>query len=544
MRRLLKSRKTVHSNENHDIGNPPQKSAYFRQKPLSHVVSTPLTPVPESSFNARIVRIRLVFIRIGEIDTLNEKYQADIYYEARWIELMNVSLLNLTTKQQGQLLNGNVTVRLNDFNRTIHWTPELFVENAIGQIGEQDTWFTIKKHVPSHVESSSPLLVRLEICEHRRIRGVFWEKLELNHVLILFPADVQDLTISISTIHYLENCLLVPDDQLRSSINREAFYDQQEWKLYAHVATELRQTKEEYSFEDEDSGVVQKKHPVLAFTCRAGLYRNNLDINLSTKVNLFLLLFFKARRPNYYYWNGFCLIFLINVCAFCIFSIPPDLPQNRLQITSTLVLTSVTFRWVVNRSLPTVSYLTALDRYAILSIILLVLLCGWHAIIALFIFLSLKKSATTRSGIDPDDIHVHIDRYVGLSVLSIYIISNIVLIIWFICVPYKRRREMEYLDREYASKKYIQLQSTRTRFDSIISQAPDLTFRRGSLINGALPMIKSPERPIKHTDNVTIISNDATFLPIQEEGHENATQPINTIEFHEPDEVLFDHTNK
>ncbi|CAF4000135.1 unnamed protein product [Rotaria magnacalcarata] len=520
MRRLLKSRKTVHSNENHDTGNPPQKSGYFREKPLSYVVSTSLTPVPESSFNARIVRIRLVFIRIGEIDTLNEKYQADIYYEARWIEIMNVSLLNLTAQQQGQLLNGNVTVRLNDFNRTIHWTPQLFVENAIGQIGEQDTWFTIKKHVPSHVKPSSPLVLRLEICEHRRIRGVFWEKLELNHVLILFPADVQDLTISITSIHYLENCLLIPDDKFRSSINREAFYDQQEWKLYAHVATELRQTKEEYSFEDEDTGVLQKKHPVLAFTCRA------------------------ARRPNYYYWNGFCLIFLINACAFCIFSIPPDLPQSRLQITSTLVLTSVTFRWVVNRSLPTVSYLTALDRYAILSIILLVLLCGWHSTIALFIFLSLRTAATTRSGIDPDNIHVHIDRYVGLSVLSIYIILNIALIIWFICVPYKRRREMEYLDREYASRKHIQLQSTRVRFGSMPSQTPDLAFRRGSLINGTLPMIKSPERPIKHTDDVTIISNDATFLPIQEEGHENAKQPINTIEFHEPDETFFDHTNK
>ncbi|CAF5197268.1 unnamed protein product, partial [Rotaria magnacalcarata] len=243
------------------------------------------------------------------------------------------------------------------------------------------------------------------------------------------------------------------------------------------------------------------------------------------------------RRPNYYYWNGFCLIFLINACAFCIFSIPPDLPQSRLQITSTLVLTSVTFRWVVNRSLPTVSYLTALDRYAILSIILLVLLCGWHSTIALFIFLSLRTAATTRSGIDPDNIHVHIDRYVGLSVLSIYIILNIALIIWFICVPYKRRREMEYLDREYASRKHIQLQSTRVRFGSMPSQTPDLAFRRGSLINGTLPMIKSPERPIKHTDDVTIISNDATFLPIQEEGHENAKQPINTIEFHEPDET-------
>ncbi|CAF4338768.1 unnamed protein product, partial [Adineta steineri] len=136
----------------------------------------------------------------------------------------------------------------------------------------------------------------VNICEHRRLKGVFWEKLELNH----FPADVQDLTISVTTHHYLENCILVEDEHLRSSINREAFVDQQEWKLYEHVATESRQTKEEYSFQDDNSGIEQKKHPILAVTCRA------------------------ARRPGYYYWNGFCLIFLITISAFCIFSIPPE----------------------------------------------------------------------------------------------------------------------------------------------------------------------------------------------------------------------------
>jgi hypothetical protein len=37
------------------------------------------------------------------------------------------------------------------------------------------------------------------------------------------------------------------------------------------VATEQRQTQEEYSFQDENSGIEQEKHPVLAVTCRAGL---------------------------------------------------------------------------------------------------------------------------------------------------------------------------------------------------------------------------------------------------------------------------------
>lgn len=66
--------------------------------------------------------------------------------------------------------------------------------------------------------------------------------------------------------------MLIPDKQNRSSINREAFLDQQEWTLYEHVATESRQTDEEYSFEDEDNGIEQKKHPVLSVTCRAGAY--------------------------------------------------------------------------------------------------------------------------------------------------------------------------------------------------------------------------------------------------------------------------------
>lgn len=32
----------------------------------------------------------------------------------------------------------------------------------------------------------------------------------------------------------------------------------------------MRETHEDYSFEDDNHGLDQKKHPVLAITCRAG----------------------------------------------------------------------------------------------------------------------------------------------------------------------------------------------------------------------------------------------------------------------------------
>ena len=54
----------------------------------------------------------------------------------------------------------------------------------------------------------------------------------------------------------------------------------------------------------------------------------------------------------------FLFQFLICSLAFATFSVEKDLPQNRLQLSFTLVLTAVAFKSVVNSSLPRISYLT------------------------------------------------------------------------------------------------------------------------------------------------------------------------------------------
>lgn len=168
-----------------------------RSRSTSRVVENPMLSIPPIKPGTRIVRIRLVFIRIGkethwrarcdgsllgEIDTLNEKYQAEVYYEARWTEKLNINTLNLSLQQKSQLLNERQTLRLKEYNHLTHWTPELSIENAIGQIGEQDKWFTLKRLTGDRMEPLSPPVIHLEICEHRCLKGVFWEKLELNHV--------------------------------------------------------------------------------------------------------------------------------------------------------------------------------------------------------------------------------------------------------------------------------------------------------------------------------------------------------------------------
>jgi len=114
---------------------------------------------------------------------------------------MNINLLNLNPEQQSQLLNEHIAVKVNDLNRTKindlnpnkikdlnsinNWTPQLFIENAIGPISEEK-WFTIKKNIEENLGALSPPIVNLHLCEHHRVKGLFWEKLELNHVYIFF----------------------------------------------------------------------------------------------------------------------------------------------------------------------------------------------------------------------------------------------------------------------------------------------------------------------------------------------------------------------
>jgi hypothetical protein len=89
---------------------------------------------------------------------------------------------------------------------------------------------------------------------------------------------------------------------------------------------------------------------------------------------------YPKRKPGFYISNAFFLIFLITVASLELFSIDCKLPQARLQSLYTLLLTSVSFKWVINRSLPTVSYLTSLDKYAIVCIFYLSLQAIWFSI--------------------------------------------------------------------------------------------------------------------------------------------------------------------
>nr|CAH8832819.1 unnamed protein product [Trichobilharzia regenti] len=268
------------------------------------------------------VQIRVVFLKIGEIDTLKEIYHADAFIQAKWRE---------------PRLDGKTDECLRKIDLQRCWNPLILIDNILSESKEQH-WIMTEKTENGEIY----------IVERRRLRGVFLETLELND----FPLDVQDLTITLTSERPESEVQLIPDKNEPCRINLQTLVDQQEWKLHEHIEITRRSATQEYTHSSQS-------HPCISVTCRA------------------------ARRPGYFYWNVFLIMFFITGLSFATFAVPPERPENRLQLSFTLFLTSVAFKFVINQSLPKISYLTYMDKYVLMSLAILCVVSVWHAVVTL-----------------------------------------------------------------------------------------------------------------------------------------------------------------
>ena len=148
-----------------------------------------------------------------------------------------------------------------------------------------------------------------------------------------------------------------------------------------------------------------------------------------------------ARRPTFYYWNAFFLIFLITISSLSIFSIRCHLVQHRIQNTCTLLLTSVTFKWITNRSLPTVSYMTSLDKYSLTCMLFLCITILWHS------------SISATMGVDqtcdyPISLYDHI---AFVFFCFVFLLIHFVFIFWLVRIGYSKRRHLNKKELDYAN---------------------------------------------------------------------------------------------
>lgn len=348
-----------------------------------------------------IVELRVVFLKIGEIDTLKEQYSADTFMQAKWRE---------------PALDGKPMEEMKRIDLDKFWNPLLYIDNILSETKEA-TWQTVTCNARGEAY----------ILERRRVRGVFMENLELND----FPLDVQDLTVTITSERPDTEIDIIPDENEMSGINVQTFVDQQEWRLHEHIEVSKKVMTQEYSSSN-------RCHPALSVTCRA------------------------ARRPGYFYWNVFLVMFFISALSFVTFAVSPELPQNRLQLSFTLLLTSITFKFVINQSLPKISYLTYMDKYVLLSLVILCVVCIWHAVVTIF---------AHHGGAFMQEL----ERDVFIAFAIIYVICHLVFMFWLYFDASRRRRLMKHKDREY-------LKAIKKKSNKKLEAEPTI----------ALPMVQIP----------------------------------------------------
>jgi hypothetical protein len=203
------------------------------------------------------------------------------------------------------------------------------------------------------------------------------------NILIKFK-DIQDLTITVTSARHKDEIKFVHNPHQQSSINTNDFQQQQEWNLYEFIQLNESTVHDVWNSKDR---------PCVSFSATI------------------------SRKPGYFIYNAYMLIFLISVLGFAPFSFSYTFPHFRIQTTCLLILSSINFRWIVTQKLPTVSYLTTLDKYALGALIFLVLLCVWHAIIGSGII------ATNQS---------NIDSYVLIGLGAGFILFHVVYISFFV----------------------------------------------------------------------------------------------------------------
>lgn len=168
-----------------------------------------------------------------------------------------------------------------------------------------------------------------------------------------FPFDHQKLTIKLMSDWPLDVVEFVKDMSIKDSIRIDTFTGHHEWSLHKHVIA----------------------HSVEEDRAKTGSHRQYPIYHITTHVQ---------RKPAYYMWNVALVIFLILGLSFTSFSVEADAPADRLSVTVTLLLTAVAFKFVVSSSLPTISYLTLLDKYVLWSLIFQCLMVVQNAVAVIF----------------------------------------------------------------------------------------------------------------------------------------------------------------
>ncbi|XP_041371118.1 uncharacterized protein LOC121384693 [Gigantopelta aegis] len=332
-------------------------------------------------------------IKIERID------QVTVEVKCTFLKIWDID--TLTQKYNGEVFiqakwpDPGINTRNPVYDPKYFWNPKLVIKNVAG-----DLTVNRKSYSVSFVEPGASFPV---VIQYWMIKGIFEENLELQH----FPFDVQDVTIQVSTERSTKEVRIIEDQHMMSTVN-PACLDGQDWTIYRHVECFQDITTMEYASLYE--------HPVLFIQCRA------------------------CRKVGYFVWNIIGIVLMIMLLTFGTLAIDPNIP-DRMVITITLFLTLVAFKLVVKSNLPTISYLTYLDKYILASLVFLGIQTAESAVM----------DALTR--VYTMDEVIYYDQLVMRVIATTLFLFHVIFWIYIYNTAFSKRRLMFEKDQLYLKKR-------------------------------------------------------------------------------------------
>lgn len=309
------------------------------------------------------VYVRVSIVSVGDIDAVRQEFQCEFYLNLRWKEPM---------------LIGKDALDEENIDWDSIWDPGVYIIDAVSL----DVY---ERHQSIKLGVSAEAIP--QVVQYYHIKGTFKEVLEVNN----FPFDYQDLALTLTSNWHADKLTLVKDDELDDNIHTWNFYAKQQWELQRHVITETLTLK-------PTEGSSANSYP-----------------QYKIRVNV-------MRQYNFYIYNVSVLMCLITALTFTSFAVKADSVGDRIQITLTLLLTSVAFKYYVQQFVPNVSYLTFLDKYILSGMI--------------FQFLMAVDNAV--SGTITNAKALSLFEHISLGVaVFVFVLINIV----FICLAWKYLRD-------------------------------------------------------------------------------------------------------
>ena len=348
------------------------------------------------------VRVRLSVYDITSVDVKTHSFTCNFFAEISWIdpELKGLSVDDPTTAV-GSGWDVNHWEPMFPYKRvreagkpTRRWTPRLNFSNIVDLADDCEKWARVFFFEDDHV---TPLPAPV-VCYRISSTATFKEHYELHR----FPFDAQDLQIGFVSMfnlpvtlppHSVSTRVLrsqskrtasTPRRQLRQSASADSSFSSTQSasadSLFSstrarHISL-VRNTSAKYRSVLPSADVFLLRSEWALDRQIASFERTSDPIQSSSGMRYPLLTFaIKAvRRPPFFVWNVVVPQFLFVMLCFPCLLLPHDALADRFSIILALLVTSVTYKSSLSDSLPKMSYLTWLDKYNVLCIMIMVAL--------------------------------------------------------------------------------------------------------------------------------------------------------------------------